>query len=122
MCLTLTSHTHIFSLAYCNLIEYPTFLYLHEYPTFLYLPKIAEEIIACELTRVEAKKFFELLPVLKYVSPVCVRIRNMIEPFQQIVTIVFSGLLPTPKLVDPGSRCGRCIDWTRWTCNKYFSP
>ena len=35
--------------------------------------KIAEEIIACELTRVEAKICFELLPVLKYVSPVCVR-------------------------------------------------
>ena len=34
------------------------------------------EIIACKLTRVEAKICFELLPVLKYVSPVCVRTRS----------------------------------------------
>ena len=40
--------------------------------------EFAEEIIACELTRVEAKICFELLPVLKYVSPVCVRISSLL--------------------------------------------
>ena len=41
---------------------------------YLLFRLFAEEIIACELTRVEANIFFELLPVLKYVSPVCERI------------------------------------------------
>ena len=36
----------------------------------------AEEIIVCELTRVKAKICFELLPVLKYVSPVS---KNLIK-------------------------------------------
>ena len=40
----------------------------------------------------------------------------IIEPFQ-IVFVFF-----VPKLIDPDSRCGRCIDWTRWTYNEYFSP
>ena len=69
MCLT--SHTHFF-VSMLQSHRVMDLLVFARVSDLLVFAGVAEEIIACELTRVEAKLIcFELLPVLKYVSPVC---------------------------------------------------